>query len=327
MNRHKFDQVLPNMTGHFQSPPLAVALVSDVSSGPGREVLRGATRFANLHRQWALHLDVLSKSYLEFLPKCDGAIVADNDHELFELVKGKCRHVVRCSALGDPADSPVVSIDNEAAGALAADHLIGLGLSNFAYLGWDFDGFDKPRHRGFRRRLEEHGYTDIASPLPWGPWETTITHAHHPTLMEWVESLPKPLGILAVDDFVANDLTLACLKYNVAVPKDKKTYQMDYANRFEAIKETEMDIDEGADIVMVKPGLCYLDIVREIKNAVDVPVAVYQVSGEYAMLKAAAEKGWLNHDAVMMEQVTAIKRAGADVIASYFAKDVVKLLS
>lgn len=113
----------------------------------------------------------------------------------------------------------------------------------------------------------------------------------------------------------------------VDIPKDKKTYQMDYANRIEAIKETEMDIDEGADIVMVKPGLCYLDIVREIRDAVDVPVAVYQVSGEYAMIKAAAEKGWLNHDAVMMEQVTAIKRAGADIIASYFAKDVVKLIS
>ncbi|WP_452602828.1 porphobilinogen synthase [Pontimicrobium sp. MEBiC06410] len=111
------------------------------------------------------------------------------------------------------------------------------------------------------------------------------------------------------------------------IPKDKKTYQMDYANRFEAIRETEMDIDEGADIVMVKPGLCYLDIVREIKNEVDVPVAVYQVSGEYAMLKAAAEKGWLDHDAVMMEQTIAIKRAGADIIASYFAKDVVKLIN
>ena len=108
---------------------------------------------------------------------------------------------------------------------------------------------------------------------------------------------------------------------------DKKTYQMDPANRNEAIKETLMDIDEGADIIMVKPGLCYLDIVRDIKNEVDVPVSVYQVSGEYAMLKAAAEKGWLNHDAVMMEQVTAIKRAGADLIASYFAKDVVKLIS
>lgn len=111
------------------------------------------------------------------------------------------------------------------------------------------------------------------------------------------------------------------------IPKDKKTYQMDSGNREEAIHETLMDIDEGADIVMVKPGLCYLDIVREIKDAVSVPVAVYQVSGEYAMLKAAAEKGWLDHDAVMMEQVTAIKRAGASLIASYFAKDVVKLIS
>ena len=113
----------------------------------------------------------------------------------------------------------------------------------------------------------------------------------------------------------------------VDIPKDKKTYQMDYANRFEAIRETEMDIDEGADIVMVKPGIAYLDIVREIKNEVDVPIAVYQVSGEYAMIKAAAEKGWLNHDAVMMEQIIAIKRAGANIIASYFAKDVVKLIS
>lgn len=107
---------------------------------------------------------------------------------------------------------------------------------------------------------------------------------------------------------------------------DKKTYQMDFANRFEAMRETEMDIDEGADIVMIKPGICYLDIVREIKNEVDVPVAVYQVSGEYAMVKAAAERGWLDHDAIMMEQLIAIKRAGANIIASYFAKDVVRVL-
>ncbi|MEO9893662.1 porphobilinogen synthase [Aurantibacter sp.] len=112
----------------------------------------------------------------------------------------------------------------------------------------------------------------------------------------------------------------------VDIPKDKKTYQMDFANREEAIRETRMDVEEGADIVMVKPGLCYLDIVRDIKNTFDVPVAVYQVSGEYAMLKAAAEKGWLDHDAVMMEQVLAIKRAGASIIASYFAKDVVRLI-
>lgn len=112
----------------------------------------------------------------------------------------------------------------------------------------------------------------------------------------------------------------------VNVPKDKKTYQMDFGNRLEAVRETLIDIEEGADIVMVKPGLSYLDILREIKNEVNVPVAVYQVSGEYAMIKAAAEKGWLNHDQVMMETTMAFKRAGADIITSYFAKDVVKLI-
>lgn len=108
---------------------------------------------------------------------------------------------------------------------------------------------------------------------------------------------------------------------------DKKTYQMDCANRYEALRETKMDIDEGADIVMIKPGMAYLDIVRDVKNEFDVPVAVYQVSGEYAMIKAAAEKGWLDHDQVMMESTIAFKRAGADIIASYFAKDIVKLIS
>ena len=111
------------------------------------------------------------------------------------------------------------------------------------------------------------------------------------------------------------------------IPKDKKTYQMDYHNRTEAIKETTADIAEGADIVMVKPGIAYLDIVRDIKNIVNVPVAVYQVSGEYAMIKAASQRGWLDHDAIMMEQTTAIKRAGADMIASYFAKDIALILS
>ena len=105
---------------------------------------------------------------------------------------------------------------------------------------------------------------------------------------------------------------------------DKKTYQMDPANRVEAVKEAMMDAEEGADILMVKPGLCYLDIVREIKDAVDLPVSVYQVSGEYAMVKAAAERGWLDHNAVMLEQLTAIKRAGADLIASYFAEEFVR---
>ena len=108
---------------------------------------------------------------------------------------------------------------------------------------------------------------------------------------------------------------------------DKKTYQMDIANRREAIKETLMDIEEGADIVMVKPALAYLDIIREIKDQVEVPVSAYQVSGEYAMIKAAAQNGWLNEEKAILETLTSIKRAGADLIATYFAKDAVKLIS
>jgi len=108
---------------------------------------------------------------------------------------------------------------------------------------------------------------------------------------------------------------------------DKKTYQMDYANRAEAIKETMMDIEEGADIVMIKPAMAYLDIIREIKNAVEVPVSAYHVSGEYAMIKAAAKMGWLDEDKAILESLTSIKRAGADLIATYSAKDAVKLIS
>jgi porphobilinogen synthase len=112
----------------------------------------------------------------------------------------------------------------------------------------------------------------------------------------------------------------------VEVPKDKKTYQMDYANRIEAIKEALMDVEEGADMVMVKPGIAYLDIVREVKNAVNVPVTVFHVSGEYAMIKAASERGWLDHDKIMMEQLMCIKRAGASLISTYFAKEAAILM-
>ncbi|HSD13253.1 MAG TPA: porphobilinogen synthase [Flavobacterium sp.] len=113
----------------------------------------------------------------------------------------------------------------------------------------------------------------------------------------------------------------------IEVPKDKKTYQMDYANRIEAVKEALMDVEEGADMVMVKPGIAYLDIVREVKNAVNVPVTVFHVSGEYAMIKAASERGWLDHDKIMMEQLMCIKRAGASLISTYFAKEAAILLN
>jgi len=108
---------------------------------------------------------------------------------------------------------------------------------------------------------------------------------------------------------------------------DKKTYQMDPANRLEAVKEAVMDVEEGADIVMVKPALPYLDIIREVKNAVHVPVSAYNISGEYALIKAAAKMGWINEEKAILETLTSIKRAGADLIATYFAKDAVKLLN
>ena len=107
---------------------------------------------------------------------------------------------------------------------------------------------------------------------------------------------------------------------------DRRSYQMDPANAREALREAALDVEEGADILMVKPALPYLDIVAQLAGEFDLPIAAYQVSGEYAMIKAAAQKGWLNEEAVMLESLTAIKRAGADLIMTYFAKEAAKLL-
>lgn len=107
---------------------------------------------------------------------------------------------------------------------------------------------------------------------------------------------------------------------------DRRAYQMDTANAREALREVSLDIEEGADIVMVKPALAYLDIIRRVKDTFNRPVAAYNVSGEYSMIKAAAERGWLDERQVMMETLTAIRRAGADLILSYFAKDAARLL-
>jgi porphobilinogen synthase len=115
-------------------------------------------------------------------------------------------------------------------------------------------------------------------------------------------------------------------KDNLEIPKDKKTYQMDFHNSREALNETFKDIEEGADIIMIKPGMPYLDIVAKVREAIDLPIAVYNVSGEYAMLKAAAQNGWLNNDKAIIESLTCIKRAGADMIFTYAAKEAAQLL-
>jgi porphobilinogen synthase len=108
---------------------------------------------------------------------------------------------------------------------------------------------------------------------------------------------------------------------------DRRTYQMDPANRREALREVSLDIEEGADIVMVKPAMTYLDIISDVKESFDLPVAAYNVSGEYACIKAAAQLGWIDEKRAMMELLTSIKRAGADLILTYFAKDAAKLLN
>ncbi len=114
---------------------------------------------------------------------------------------------------------------------------------------------------------------------------------------------------------------------NQEIPADKKTYQMDFHNSREAIDEALRDVEEGADIIMIKPGMPYLDIVSKIRELITQPIAVYQVSGEYAMLKAAAQNGWLDNDKVLVESLTSIKRAGADMIFTYAAPEVAKLLN
>ncbi len=108
---------------------------------------------------------------------------------------------------------------------------------------------------------------------------------------------------------------------------DKKRYQMDPPNVREAVKEAQLDVQEGADIVMVKPAMPYLDVIRAVKQAVNIPVSAYNVSGEYAMVKAAAQKGWLSEEEVIMESLMGMKRAGADLIATYFAKEAAKILN
>ena len=113
---------------------------------------------------------------------------------------------------------------------------------------------------------------------------------------------------------------------NQEIPKDKKTYQMDFHNSREALNEVFKDIEEGADIIMIKPGLPYLDIVSKVRQAIDLPIAVFNVSGEYAMIKAAAQNGWIDNDKAIIESLTCIKRAGADMIFTYAAKEACKIL-
>jgi porphobilinogen synthase len=147
-----------------------------------------------------------------------------------------------------------------------------------------------------REALDRHGFSDI----PIMSYAAKYASAFYGPFREAAESTPQ-FG-------------------------DRRSYQMDPANRREALKEVALDVEEGADIVMVKPALAYLDIISDVRSAFDLPVAAYNVSGEYSMVKAAAQMGWIDGDRVMLEMLTAMRRAGADLILTYFAKDAAKLL-
>ncbi len=147
-----------------------------------------------------------------------------------------------------------------------------------------------------RQILDENGFTEI----PIMAYSAKFASAFYAPFREAAESAPK-FG-------------------------DRKSYQMDFANSNEAMREIALDIQEGADIVMVKPALAYLDIIRRARERFDLPIAAYNVSGEYSMIKAAAERGWIDGERVMMESLVAIKRAGADLIITYFAKEAARLI-
>lgn len=146
-----------------------------------------------------------------------------------------------------------------------------------------------------RKALDEEGFTEVAILS----YTAKYASAFYGPFREALDSAPR---------------------HRPGIPPDKKTYQMDPANAREALRELRLDLDEGADIVMVKPALPYLDVIYRLHQACDVPVAAYHVSGEYAMLKAAAQNGWIDEKAAVFEVLTAIHRAGADLILTYFAK-------
>lgn len=158
------------------------------------------------------------------------------------------------------------------------------------------------RVRAIRQGLEENGFTDVG----------ILSYA-----AKYASSFYGPFRS-ALD---------SAPKESTEIPRDKKTYQMDFHNSREALNEVFKDVDEGADIIMIKPGMPYLDIVSKVREAIDVPVAVFNVSGEYAMLKAAAQNGWLDNDKAILESLTCIKRAGADMIFTYAAKEAAMLLN
>lgn len=209
-----------------QKPPLnglrarpLVGVVVDGVSTYGRGILRGVTRYANLQRRWLLYKDM--RRVLDVpanWPSCDGVIVAGVGRSTIDFLRAHCKRVISCSGSSDPLEGPVVSLDDEAAGTMAAEHLLDCRLENFGFYGLAQETVAGKRLAGFRSALAAKGFSCIESPIRWPSSVDWMTHAHRPKLIEWLVSLPKPVGILAVDDTAAHDLSEACIEAEIAVP-------------------------------------------------------------------------------------------------------------
>ncbi len=208
------------LTSNRPIRPPRVAIICDVSTGFGRDITRGATRFANLRREWELCTETVAGQAIDVLPECDGAIVGFSDSDVLDLVSSRCKRVVYCPVTINIDKQPAVRMDDHAIGILGAEHLIGCGFRNFAFYGWpENGGFDQRRYEGFMSVLKPHGYRCSSCQFPWPPWSGRLTHNHHPQLLEWIESLPKPLGVMCVSDMQAHDLASACLTAGIHVPE------------------------------------------------------------------------------------------------------------
>jgi LacI family transcriptional regulator len=212
-------QDLPSPKGYR---PL-VGVVVDAASSFGRAILRGVMRYANLQRSWVIHEDLWrAVESMHHWPRCDGCILSGVTPDVFDLVRQRSRHAIFCSGSADPSASPVVQLNDEEAGAMAARHLIECRLERFAFYGRrpGVGGISVASKRlaGFRAAVEARGFSVQECPIDWPSGTEWLTHAHHPALIKWLRNLNKPVGILAVDDMAGHDLAGACLEGNIPVP-------------------------------------------------------------------------------------------------------------
>lgn len=196
-----------------------VGIAVDAAMNFGRAVMRGVMRYANVRRRWLLHEELRANSLaLENWPECDGAVVGGASAAVMEFIRQRSRFVVSCSGATDPREMPVVCADSYAVGRLAAEHLLECRLEHFGYYGWHDQRVSMEREEGFRMALAQRGFSVSVSPVSWPQMYEWTSRKHREPLIEWLKSLPKPVGIFAVDDAAAHDLAAACLEAGIPVP-------------------------------------------------------------------------------------------------------------